>query len=275
MRDAKNTPHRVRVSAHHFLHHGRDPPQCPVRQLAAPHGLRFTVEFMQQVAEYRGFGCEFLGVLYAGDSPTFDLSLPQNGVDIVDVPMYWRLNEGRVVCWSVEQLIRKTEADIKDADDANVYQAVGEELGFRYLGAVYEKAFMKPFLEDPGELRDKRWGNVSFFTPPDSLSPCWWLTNPRAEDCAAPKCLERCLALLLAELRSKRVATVTKLVEERVRRVRSNLEVQERVEGNPFARAVPELFRQMLSTPTASSISEFTAWVHRFAEDVPESDEVG
>ena len=38
----------------------------------------------------------------------------RGGIDVVDAPLYWRFKGGRVVCWSLEQLVRKTKFDTTD-----------------------------------------------------------------------------------------------------------------------------------------------------------------
>ena len=85
-------------------------------------------------------------------SPT----LPQNGIDICDVPVYWRFANGRVVCWGLEKLLRATEDEMRDRDDEAIYEAVAKEMGFMYLGSA-EMEPMKTFLEDPGQLAEQRW----------------------------------------------------------------------------------------------------------------------
>ena len=144
---------------------------------------------MQHAASCRSAGCEYLGVMYDGDAPCFAPTLPQDGIDISDVPVYWRFANGRVVCWSLEKLIRATEDTMADRDDAAIYEAVAKEMGFLYLGGA-AKDPMKAFLDDPGQFAEQRWLQVPFHEPRHATKPCWWLVNPQAAGTEAPKCLE-------------------------------------------------------------------------------------
>ena len=93
-------------------------------------------------------------------------------MDIVDVPVYWKLPSGRVECWSVERLAAATADELAAEDGVAEYEAVAAELGFRYLGATAKSDGLTELLADPGTLAERRWEQIQFELPESGLAGC-------------------------------------------------------------------------------------------------------
>jgi len=157
------------------------------------------------------------------------------------------------------------DTELAEEQSKELYELVAQKFDLCCIGAQ-DPDSIRAFRNDPGTLGDGAWKQLSGELPSDEGAPCWWvvLTGDEAE---APKLLCRSLATLLLELRQHRVATVSKLTEERARRQRTNAaavmvleehaELWADVDGpSPFA----------LHDPTAAACDAAQATGERLAE---------
>ena len=134
-------PHIVAVSVTHVVHNRRRLPQNPFAA-TAPSGLRFSVEFMNDVAKnVRGEGICFKGIAYQSESPKIVQQLPQGGIDLQDTPVYWTLPDGRCECWSVRRIAEASEDLLAPQDSEQAYKAVAKEMHYDVHSVVNEGIF--------------------------------------------------------------------------------------------------------------------------------------
>ena len=135
-----NEIHRAEVRAAHVLDQGI--PHCPLGK-SVQSGLRFSIEFMDAVAERKTAGMlfegsaekkvaaiKFKGIAFDSERPELVHQLPDGGVDIQDEPVYWALPCGRCVCWTLRELANARDDDLAPMDSDEAYHAVARELRF-------------------------------------------------------------------------------------------------------------------------------------------------
>ena len=125
---------------------------------------------MDAVADRVRPGSRYVGVVQEGDQVDFaERELPNGGVDIADVPVYWLFPSGHVECWSVQRLVDARPDELAAEEGEAEYMALAQELGFRYLGHALPED-LTDLLQDPGTLADLRWTDAAFQLSPDTLA---------------------------------------------------------------------------------------------------------
>ena len=122
-------PHRVSTSVNHVLHNKRTPSVNPLQSSACSR-LTFPIEFFNAVASNVLAGIEFKGIAYESDRPHLLARIPCGGEDVQAEPVYWKLPDGRVVCWSVRHLAEARDDELLPVDSKERYIAVAKELGY-------------------------------------------------------------------------------------------------------------------------------------------------
>ena len=198
------------ISVTHLLHGKNAVPHNPLPR-SAPYGLTFTPAFLAAVAENVLPGLCYKGVVYDAEKPELTPALPHGGRDLQDEQLYWALPCGSVRCWSLRELVEARPHEKAPADSAEAYRSVAAELGYDVLGQASD-ADLLWLREEPGTLAERRWDSVSWTTPQDEASSCWWLANAGEEDGGEePKFLCRSLTVLRLELSHARIASSAKL----------------------------------------------------------------
>lgn len=243
-----STPHTVAVSVSHLLHNKRALPQHPLAH-SAPSNLRFSVEFMQAVAQNVYDGVAFKGIAFEGERLQIVPQLPQGGVDLQDAPVYWTLPDGRCVCWSVRSLAEAREDSLVKEDSEEAYRAVAKEMSYDVLGTAPDEV-LEPFRLDPGTFAERRWEKIEWHCPRDETCVAWFIANAGEQDPEAQvKLVAKSLACLRLELHATRCATSYKLRQAWERRLEENgLAVDALLNNSQLWRHVggpdPELLRQ-------------------------------
>ena len=258
--------HRVEVLANNALSRGI--PHCPLYK-SAQSGLRFSIEFMDAVAEAKRAGMifggtaeskkaaiKYKGIVFDSERPDIVHQLPDGGADIQDEPVYWTLPCGRCVCWTLRELANARDDDLAPIDSDEAYRAVARELGYDVLGAAPD-ADITDFRDDPGILQQCRWTKIKWEVPEDETAPCWWIVNPCDAATKPPRLLSRSLVCLRLELNVKRCATSLKLRLEWERRLENNAKAVDVLQSNQHlwkhvAGPTPELLLQ----PSAAQLDD-------------------
>ena len=162
----------------------------------------------------------------------------RGGVDVLDHSVYWLLPNGETTCCSARQLFQDRHRLGLQPDTKDDYVAVGNALGFTFLGG---RCDVTELLADPGTLQEQRWSQLPWEVPNSSMDACWWLTNMPmgvvgdiVDMSTPPKFLCRSLAHLRVELHQSCVATIAKLRLERSHRQSLNTIAAERLRVNPY-----------------------------------------
>ena len=169
------------------------------------------------------------GIIFKGivleDSDRLDIknTLPNDGVDIFDEPLYWALPDGRIVCWSVRELARKRRDELFLDDASTAYLEIAKELGYDVLGKPLCEHEFELFRQDVGVLEERRWKQLEWEEPTDESAPCWFVANDAApEKTEAVRLVCRSLVALRSESQHSRVASTDKLRREWERRFEDN-----------------------------------------------------
>ena len=111
--------------------------------------------------------CEFLGVLYDNVVEGWTYALPQNGVNVLDHAVYWKLPYGTVHCWSLDTLLSKKDTDLREKHDKKAYIHMAKSRGYHCLGVLRNT--------DRDKIRNDRtaWKSMPFQIPDDEKSPCY------------------------------------------------------------------------------------------------------
>ena len=228
-------PYKVQVRYDNLLHRARPIPNCPIRLLGRP-GFRYSLDFMDTVADNVCKGMQFCGLMYEGPVLEHDRALPNGGIDILDVPLYWLFPNGELRCCSARKLKAAGEAVGHVRDSTADYEATGEAFGYQFLGVVRND--LADLLENPGTLQERRWAKLRWQLPETAISACWWLTNvlpdgaPSEQLALPPKFLCKSLSVLRAELHQNHVATMAKIRHERHRRRKINEDTMKLLKAN-------------------------------------------
>merc|ERR1712197_86661 len=182
---------------------------CPIRMPGRP-GLVYSTGWFEQFAENLIPGLQFCGLVCEGQSLGMCKSLPSGGVDVLDTPVYWLLPNGETTCCTARRLQQDRQRVGLQPDSKDEYEAIGNAMGFTYLGG---RCGCTDLLADPGTLQEQRWAQLPWESPKSSMEACWWLTNlPIGDDGGSvnlsmtAKLLRRSLAYLRAELHQNSVA---------------------------------------------------------------------
>ena len=137
-------------------------------------------------ADWRKPGTTYHGISYENvERPEIVPKVPEGGLDIHTVPVYWNLPCGRSVCYSIYALRSVPDDELAPDDSDEMYTDIAREFRFSILGCVGgeepEKDFAE-FREDVGTLQDERWKCLKWKRPEKESEPCWWLTNPHDEE---------------------------------------------------------------------------------------------
>ena len=141
---------------------------------------------------------------------------------MLDTPVYWLLPNGETTCCTARRLQQDRQRVGLQPDSKDEYEAIGNAMGFTYLGG---RCDCTDLLEDPGTLQEQRWAQLPWELPKSSMEACWWLANlPNGDDGSSvdlsmtAKLLCKSLAYLRVELHQTSVANIAKLRLERSRR---------------------------------------------------------
>ncbi len=233
-------PMRVSMTYNNLKDHARCFPRCPVVPQVARY-VRFTPEhFISTASAYCKRHalpeCSLLGVLYEGDFQQFSLELPNDGCDVLEKAVYWRLPHGTVRCWSLARLLRANGTELKEEHCEAAYHYMGLRRDLLCLGdcGPEELEMLRSAV-----VKDKPWASLPFQLPAAESSPCFWVTNKDAEGDATVQVLRKSLAMLEIEVLDLRMATPLKLRER----------LQQRMQGNRAALANATANTHWLSQP--------------------------
>jgi hypothetical protein len=197
------------------------PPRNPFNEGMSFWNMQISVDFMQQVATNTHSGILYQGVaVHGSDRPSFSLEAPpHDGDNPLDEPVYWLLPGGQCVCWSARELARAKEIDFLQPQSKELYEYVAEQFGYTCLGMPDKSVLAE--AQDPSNLAAGKWRSLfekNVQPPANERAPCWWLID----EVEPPQLLCRDLATLILELRQHRVATVSRLCQEREKRLANN-----------------------------------------------------
>ena len=114
-----------------------------------------------------------------GQVANMNKALPSGGVDVLDAPVYWLFPNGETTCCTARHMQRDRHRAGAQPDSKEDYEAIGNALGFTYLGG---RCDVTDLLADPGTLQEQRWSQLPWELPKSSIDACWWLTNTPAGD---------------------------------------------------------------------------------------------
>ena len=95
-------------------------------------------------------------------------------MDVLDQSVYWLLPNGETTCRTARHLIQDRHRLGLQPDTKDEYEAIGNALGFTYLGG---RCDVTELLADPGTLQEQRWSQLPWEVPNSSMDACWWWTN--------------------------------------------------------------------------------------------------
>ena len=173
-RGEQRVPHRVCIMAGNAINGDRQVPHDPLGK-SSPLNLYFTLEYMQAFAESICNGCEYLGISFESDRPSFELQVPDGGLDIQLIPVYWNFPAGSV-CSSLRDL-NDSPSQVLECISERPYAQIAKEMGWDVLGVCADDASLQHYLSEPGTLEDKRWRDLVWSEPDSEKIPCWWLVN--------------------------------------------------------------------------------------------------
>ena len=132
-------PHRVGVRVYDAIRgESNRIPNCPLRSQSTPSGLTFTLAFMNAVAKNVQDGCEFAGIVFENAELALQKSLPNDGIDLQDEPVYWTMSNGQTLCRSVRQLARAKADELTEGDPSASYASIAQEFNYHCLGIPIE-----------------------------------------------------------------------------------------------------------------------------------------
>ena len=85
--------------------------------------LYFSLQYMQAFAESISPGCEYLGISFESDRPSFELQVPDGGLDIQQIPVYWNFHVGSV-CSSLHEL-NDSPGQVLECPSEEPYKHIG------------------------------------------------------------------------------------------------------------------------------------------------------
>ena len=186
--------------------------RCHVLSRQSQHWC-FHPEFMQATAEtyckvHALDHCEFLGVLYNGETAEFHKDVPHGEMGSLHSPVYWMLPQGTVRCWSLSKLLRSSAAELREEHDANAYRRIARARGLHAVGACSMEEF-SALVET--RVGDKAWEHIDFKLPAHENAPCAWIVNPSGPHDDKVKMFTKTLFRMELEMLELRVATPAKL----------------------------------------------------------------
>ena len=128
-------PHMAACNINNLTHHGRRVPLNPLKD-TCPSGLVFDIEFFDIVAKNIHKKIEFQGIAFEGDCNNILRQLPNDGKDAQHEPVYWTLPDGRAVCWSLVELIKKKPDELIEGNAIEAYAKVAEQLLYEPVGML-------------------------------------------------------------------------------------------------------------------------------------------
>ena len=112
------------------------------------------------------------------------------------------------------------------------------------------------------------WRTCKFSLPSDERASCWWVLNPHGDEHEPTKFLNKCLALMIVESESLRVATQAKLRVTFVARQRHNRRILEDLARNfHWQQHIGDRTTTMNGVLTSVEITELQRWAQELHEE--------
>ena len=112
------------------------------------------------------------------------------------------------------------------------------------------------------------WRTCTFLLPSDERASCWWVLNPNGNEDEPTKFLNKCLALMIVESESLRVATQAKLRITFVARQRHNQRILEDLARNfHWQQHINDRTMTMHGVLTSMEIAELQRWAEELHEE--------
>ena len=155
--------------------------------------LIFTIEFMDMFANNKIPGCSYAGIISFNAVGCVDIVrvLPNNGVDIQHVEVYWDLSSGhtfRMSLFKLSVLHFDAKLQLYDLNRVGMYIEVGRSIGFDILGVpetvddeiAFHKYCINPTI---GTIAERMWEDGIQWKFPDRDScDSWWVINSMHTD---------------------------------------------------------------------------------------------
>ena len=61
--------------------------------------------------------------------------MPNAGLDIQDTPVYWCLQGGKYVCWSVREMAMAKDTELAEEQSKELYELVAQKFDLCCIGA--------------------------------------------------------------------------------------------------------------------------------------------
>ena len=132
-------PYRRIVALNDIVHHQREALGNPL-STSASKGLVFDMEFMEFFAAKRHPGTTYAGISYKGEKLKNVCELPNGGVDIQSVPVFWTLPCGQTVFLPLFDFKAAREDQLKPGDIFEAYYSHGVAMHWDPLGMPEDEA---------------------------------------------------------------------------------------------------------------------------------------
>ena len=157
--------HRATCNINDLLHDGRRVPLNPLKA-TCPSGLVFDIDFFDIVAKNTHEKIEYQGIAFEGDCNHILHQLPNDGKDAQHEPVYWTLPDGRAVCWSLFELVKKKPDELIEGNAIEAYAKVAEQLLYEPVGMLPDEE-LNEYRDSPGTLEERLWKRYKWEFPPE------------------------------------------------------------------------------------------------------------
>ena len=137
---------------------------------AAPRNLTFSLEYMQSLVASVHPDCEYVGLSFEGDRPSFLMEIPDGGNDIQDHPVYWSTPTGTKSASIREMCVWKDNLCL-EPENNHMYEAISAQMNWEILGVCANEADLAQYLTEPGALADERWKALDWSKPEKDTVP--------------------------------------------------------------------------------------------------------